>query len=109
LKNTLSQSNLLIRSQTDSLTEATTRLNRIEVHKELLKRSENSSGSTVTGNKMIGGLSLSDVFVQQLKKNQRYRMVAKCAYRWMYFTRRRLRLKGQQVGAHPNSEIIHMG
>jgi hypothetical protein len=89
---------MLIRNQTDSLTETNTRLNKIEVHKELLKRSEGAGGVTVTGNKIINTLSLMDVYSQQLKQNQKYRLVAKCAYRWLYLTRRRLRLKGKSSG-----------
>lgn len=74
----------------------------MEVHKELLRRSEALAGATVGANKVSNSVSLMDVFAQQLKQNQRHRLVAKCAYKWLYQTRKRLRLRGKA----PNHILI---
>jgi hypothetical protein len=52
----------LIKGQTDKVIEANTKLIKMEVHKELLRRSEALAGATVGANKVSNSVSLMDVF-----------------------------------------------
>lgn len=70
-----------------------TKLNKFEMQKELLSKdiAKNIDNlSLILSSKKVSNINFSDTLKEQMKLSRKFKIVSRCAYKWLYLARKRI-------------------